>query len=295
MLRIFCETPLQKTSNLWWRVSGQRNPVRLAADDRRDCVGDVLSVEGAVPRQHLEQDAAERPDVCALVDRLPARLFGRHIGGVAEDDADLRRRTGQRRRNRQAARRRRRRVERLRQTEVEHLDGAIWPQLDVGWLEVAMDDPLVVRLLEGLGNLPRDHQRFINWQGALRHSVSERRPLDELENERHRPIRFLEAVNAADIRMIQRGKRSRLTLEPRGAFRVGNEQVRQDLDRDVAIELRIAGSIHLAHPARAYPRDLTMSIGPGARLGPYEVAAQIGAGGMGEVYRARDTKLDRHG
>ncbi len=36
-----------------------------------------------------------------------------------------------------------------------------------------------------------------------------------------------------------------------------------------------------------------MSIGPGARLGPYEVAAQIGSGGMGEVYRARDTKLDR--
>ena len=36
-----------------------------------------------------------------------------------------------------------------------------------------------------------------------------------------------------------------------------------------------------------------MSIGPGARLGPYEVAGQIGAGGMGEVYRARDTKLER--
>ena len=29
------------------------------------------------------------------------------------------------------------------------------------------------------------------------------------------------------------------------------------------------------------------------RLGPYEVTAQIGVGGMGEVYRARDTKLDR--
>ncbi len=27
--------------------------------------------------------------------------------------------------------------------------------------------------------------------------------------------------------------------------------------------------------------------------GPYEIAAQIGVGGMGEVYRARDTKLDR--
>jgi len=32
---------------------------------------------------------------------------------------------------------------------------------------------------------------------------------------------------------------------------------------------------------------------PGARLGPYEITAAIGAGGMGEVFRARDTKLDR--
>src|SRR5438876_4193150 len=36
-----------------------------------------------------------------------------------------------------------------------------------------------------------------------------------------------------------------------------------------------------------------MSLMPGARLGPYEILAAIGAGGMGEVYRARDTKLDR--
>ena len=36
-----------------------------------------------------------------------------------------------------------------------------------------------------------------------------------------------------------------------------------------------------------------MSLAPGARLGPYEVAAKIGEGGMGEVYRAHDTKLNR--
>ena len=36
-----------------------------------------------------------------------------------------------------------------------------------------------------------------------------------------------------------------------------------------------------------------MSLAPGARLGPYEVIALIGAGGMGEVYKARDTRLDR--
>src|SRR6266571_4317149 len=36
-----------------------------------------------------------------------------------------------------------------------------------------------------------------------------------------------------------------------------------------------------------------MALTPGTRLGLYEVIAQIGAGGMGEVYRARDTKLNR--
>src|SRR6476620_6070134 len=36
-----------------------------------------------------------------------------------------------------------------------------------------------------------------------------------------------------------------------------------------------------------------MQLSPGDKLGPYEILASIGAGGMGRVYKARDTRLER--
>jgi eukaryotic-like serine/threonine-protein kinase len=36
-----------------------------------------------------------------------------------------------------------------------------------------------------------------------------------------------------------------------------------------------------------------MNLAAGSRLGPYEIVSPLGAGGMGEVYKARDTRLER--
>jgi hypothetical protein len=55
--------------------------------------------------------------------------------------------------------------------------------------------------------------------------------------------------------MIQRGEDVCFTLEAGEAVRIGSEGIRQDLDRDVAIQLRVTRTIHVAHAAAAKGGD----------------------------------------
>jgi serine/threonine protein kinase len=49
----------------------------------------------------------------------------------------------------------------------------------------------------------------------------------------------------------------------------------------------------IGHRVSGHGKEQPLNLAPGVRLGSYEIASPLGAGGMGEVYRATDTKLNR--
>src|SRR5262249_20464451 len=61
--------------------------------------------------------------------------------------------------------------------------------------------------------------------------------------------RLFEAVNRADIRMIERRQHLRFTPEAREPVRIAGQSRGKDLDGNLAIQLRVASKIDLAHPA----------------------------------------------
>ena len=82
----------------------------------------------------------------------------------------------------------------------------------------------------------------------------QRLAVDELEHQEPLAARLLEAVDAGDVRMVQRGEDLRLAPETRETFRILRDAVGQRFQRDLATEPGVLRPVHLAHPAGAEQR-----------------------------------------
>ena len=120
-----------------------------------------------------------------------------------------------------------------------------------------MDDAGLVRDFQGLGNL-RSNSYGLGYRqaraatgGAVADHLVERAAGHELHDDRLVPRGLDRAVDLRDARVVERGQRPRLALESLSPVHVAGKGVGQDLQRDVAIELRVAGAKHLSHPTLA--------------------------------------------
>ena len=162
LLWIFSQASLEQRTDRRGCVRGYRRPVGLTLQDARQRVGDPFALERPASRQHLEEHAAKRPDVGALVHHLAAGLLRAHVRGCTENPSVFR---PVERRRRRSFRIRITRGDCLRDAEVEHLharvarSGARRPfEHDVGRLQVAVDDAFEVRRIERLDQLTCDRQ-----------------------------------------------------------------------------------------------------------------------------------------
>ena len=94
-----------------------------------------------------------------------------------------------------------------------------------------MNHPGFVRRLQRLGDLSRNRQRVFDWHRAVRDAVSEGGTLDQLQNQRPRPLGFLDAVDGGNVGVVEAGEDLRLPREPGEPVWISREGVGEDSGR----------------------------------------------------------------
>ena len=114
-----------------------------------------------------------------------------------------------------------------------------------------MDDAGFVGGLDAGGDLDGQFEGFIQRDRAAVEAFGEGLAFDVLEDEVPGSGLFLDALDAGEVDVAERGKGLGLTLEAFEADGVLGEELRQFLDGDVAVEARVAGQVDNTHAAAA--------------------------------------------
>jgi hypothetical protein len=157
-------------------------------------------------REHFVKDDTQRIDVRSMIDgRGPFDLLRCHVMRRPDDifRAGQEHRVGIH-------------LDELRDAEVGDLDPARFVQQEILGLDVAMNDPLVVRELERLANLRDDAQRLLGRQPSALLQLSQVRAVHELHHQVVQRSGHAIVVHADDVRMIQSREKAGFPRETLG-------------------------------------------------------------------------------
>src|SRR5262249_4243322 len=136
---------------------------------------------------------------------------------------------------------------------------------DVLGLQVAVHDSLLVRGAEAVSDLRRPLDRLTRCDRSTLDLVAERLSVEELHDRERAAVFAAEIVDRENVRVGERRDRARLALEAVERVGVGGDTLGEDLDRDVALQLRVSGAPDFAHAARAERREDLVGAETGAR------------------------------
>ena len=118
-----------------------------------------------------------------------------------------------------------------------------------------MNDALFVGCLECVGDLASNGEGVGNRHRPARDERRQVLALDELHHERADTADSSRPWMCRDVGVVERRQGLGFAGESRDALCIGGEHLRQDLDCDAAIELRVSRAVHLAHAARSEGSD----------------------------------------
>ena len=142
---------------------------------------------------------------------------------------------------------------RFGQSKVHQL-GAGFGQHDVARLQVAMDHSVLIRFLEALADVDSVLQHLLRRQRSFHQAIAQGLAVEEFHDQEIRPILVADVMQGTDIGVVQRRNSPRFALEALLGLEIRRKMRRQDLDRDGAIQARVARTIHLTHAACAKRR-----------------------------------------
>ena len=118
-----------------------------------------------------------------------------------------------------------------------------------------MRDAFGMRRLEGLGDLDAEPDQFLDTDGTLGNPLLECRAVEILHDDARAAVLLADVMNGADVRMVQRGRGTRLLLEPAEGVRIPRDGLGQELERDEPVQADVFGLVHHAHSAATHLFD----------------------------------------